>query len=184
MFRICFRHGRQPAPPGPPGLGYGGRGRRRQNSVACPRCGPSWGRLDPRHAGLGRVSAGRGAAGPAGPGISGGFARTPVGTRQGLRAGPGGRGTPPLATSRVLLATWRRPGAISSLSSHFIPAGHVRPGAGPGCSCPRNVAPARMRVLPDLSPIWCTFAGRFVRFACTRSVISGRRRAGDHGRSA
>jgi hypothetical protein len=30
-------------------------------------------------------------------------------------------------------------------------------------------------LLPHISRTWCTLTGRFVRFACTRSVISGRR---------
>jgi hypothetical protein len=45
-----------------------------------------------------------------GAGISGGVARAWRGAREGLGAGPGGRGTPALAMSRVLPATWRRGG--------------------------------------------------------------------------
>jgi hypothetical protein len=74
---------------------------RGQNSVVCPGVRAGLGQLDPRHAGLGRVSADRGAAWPAppaGPGISGGFARTQMGAREGLGAGPGGGGTRPASS--------------------------------------------------------------------------------------
>jgi hypothetical protein len=139
LFQTC----RQPGPADPPERGCGGPGRRGQNGLVCPGWPPARKKLDLEHAGLGRVSAGRGATRLAGPGISGGFARTPAGTREGLGEGPDGRGTPPLATSRGLLAARRRARAISSLASHFTPAGHVRAGAGPGCSCPRKMARGR-----------------------------------------
>ena len=131
VFRICFRHVASRPPPGPPRPGCGGRGGQGQSSAVCPGCGPSWGQLDPRHAALGRVSAGRGAARPAGPGSAAGRRGRARGTPEGLGAGPGGRGTPPPAALRVLLATWRRAGATSRLASHSIPAGHLRAGARP-----------------------------------------------------
>jgi hypothetical protein len=68
LFQTC----RQPGPADPPERGCGGPGRRGQNGLVCPGWPPARKKLDPRHAGLGRVSAGRGAARLAGPGFPAG----------------------------------------------------------------------------------------------------------------
>ena len=57
LFQTC----RQPGPADPPGPGYAGRGSQGQNGLVCPGWPPARKKPDPQHAGLGRVSAGRGA---------------------------------------------------------------------------------------------------------------------------
>ncbi len=125
----------RPAPAGHSGLA--GRGR---TSVICPGWPPAGGHPGRRHTGLNRVGAGRVAARTVAPGLETGLPRHGRACVRPARRGraaaeaqspgasrghprPAADGRRDIPSRRTLHRRWPRPG-----------------GAGPGCSCPRNVA--------------------------------------------